>query len=429
MADIGKWIYAEEDCVNWKKTSHINDEFRAIGLAAQCLFSIEQYEDCITLLQPLMHLGTQEPRSDHMVARIRNLFGNISNNSNSVNDMSGLYCLVGRCYDQLEHRARAVLAFRMALRIDIRCIEAGEYLADNGLLTQVELCHLYEDLSSMYPHCWLLPYYKVLLVKASPAGPLYGGEGGTSQSPSAAWLARQAEYRLESHDAGEAYRLARKAYSIDPYDTRGQFVYIASMVQLQLKPELFYLGHELVKSFPKKAMAWYAVGCYYWCCAKFDLAQKNLLKATKLDKRFSRAWVLLGHVMSCQEESEQAISAYRTAARLLPGDHRPIVFIAKELARSNHLAPALHMLAGALDVCPDDPGVLNELGVTYLKQGSMDLALLHFGRAVQALEQEQQLGTTAGATQYAEPAPPSILFTFKRSCGSEVILYCIFSTY
>lgn len=412
------------DDANTHPASHLQDEFKAVGLAAQCLFSIEEYEDCITLLQPLVQLEPATPSNSVTIFRLRALFGDIYGDSDSsvgVNTMSGMYCLLGRCYDLLEHRARALLAFRMALRVDLRCVEAAEYIADNGLLTQVGMRDLYLDLELMYPNSWLLPFYKVLLLRLDPSHLAEGGGTNTSTSSSASWLARQAEHRLDSHDAGEAYRLARQAYAIDPYDTRGQFVYIASMVQLQLKPELFYLGHELVNSFPKKPMSWYAVGCYYWCCNKYDLAQKNLLKATKLDKRFSRAWVLLGHVMSCQEESEQAISAYRTAARLLPGDHRPMVFIAKELVRSNHLTPALHMLAGALEVCPDDPHVLNELGVTYLKQGSMDLALQHFGNAVSALDQRHP-NNASMQTQYQniEPAPPSIFLTFKRSCGSEV---------
>lgn len=50
-----------------------------------------------------------------------------------------------------------------------------------------------------------------------------------------------------------------------------------------------------------------------------------------LINRFSNAWVLLGHVLASQEESEHAISAYRTACRVLPGNHEPQVFMAKEL--------------------------------------------------------------------------------------------------
>ena len=58
----------------------------------------------------------------------------------------------------------------------------------------------------------------------------------------------------------------------------------------------------------------------------------------KLDKRLANAWVVLGHVLAAQEESEHAISAFRSASRLLPGDHLPLVYMAKELVRTNYLS-------------------------------------------------------------------------------------------
>lgn len=45
---------------------------------------------------------------------------------------------------------------------------------------------------------------------------------------------------------------------------------------------------------------------------------------------FAHAWVLLGHVLAAQEESEHAISAYRTACRVSPGDLHPQLAMAKE---------------------------------------------------------------------------------------------------
>lgn len=193
-------------------------------------------------------------------------------------------------------------------------------------------------------------------------------------------LVQQAEYLYRQQHHEEAYRLARQAYSIDPYDWRGNLIYVATMVDLGLKNELFYLGesslvsrlslshhrsalpsgHELVHTHPKLAISWYTVACYYWTTKKYESAQKYLMKATKIDKRsvslclrlslslflslltsltsggrFSNAWVLLGHVLAAQEESEHAISAYRTACRVLPGHHEPQVFMAKELVSSS----------------------------------------------------------------------------------------------
>ena len=108
------------------------------------------------------------------------------------------------------------------------------------------------------------------------------------------------------------------------------------MVELSLKTELFYMAHELINTRNKNATSWYAVGCYYWVCKKLEYAQKYLQKTVKIDPRLTVAWVVLGHALAAQEESEHSISAFRAAARLQPGASRPVVFMARELMRTNY---------------------------------------------------------------------------------------------
>ena len=45
------------------------------------------------------------------------------------------------------------------------------------------------------------------------------------------------------------------------------------------------IAHELVHSTPKSATTWYAIACYYWLCQKYEIAQKYLLKAVRINKR------------------------------------------------------------------------------------------------------------------------------------------------
>jgi anaphase-promoting complex subunit 6 len=163
-------------------------------------------------------------------------------------------------------------------------------------------------------------------------------------------------------------------------------VYVACMIELHLKTELFYLGHELVSSCPKSAVSWYTVGCYYWSCKKLELARKYLQKSTKMDRKFAKAWTALGHVLCSLEESEQAIASYRSASRLLPGDHRPLLYMAKELVRTNYVSLALHLLATADGICAStDPLLLNEMGVAFYKNGDLDRAAEYLGAAINAL--------------------------------------------
>jgi tetratricopeptide (TPR) repeat protein len=112
--------------------------------------------------------------------------------------------------------------------------------------------------------------------------------------------------------------------------------------------------------------------------------------------------VLLGHVLAAQEESEHAISAYRTACRVLPGNHEPQVFMAKELVRhllsllffvslgctqirTNNYSLALHVLTEALELCPNDPAIMNELGVVYLQLNRLEEALGPFRKAAEGI--------------------------------------------
>ena len=42
---------------------------------------------------------------------------------------------------------------------------------------------------------------------------------------------------------------------------------------------------------------------------------------------------MLARVLGMQEEREHAVSALRSACRLAPGSHKPVVLLAKELVR------------------------------------------------------------------------------------------------
>ena len=47
--------------------------------------------------------------------------------------------------------------------------------------------------------------------------------------------------------------------------------------------------------------------------------------------RYAPGYALLARALAQQEEREQAAGALRTLCRLQPGDHRPVVLLAKEL--------------------------------------------------------------------------------------------------
>ena len=105
----------------------------------------------------------------------------------------------------------------------------------------------------------------------------------------------------------------------------------------------------------------------------------------RLNHRFASAWVGFGHAFAAQDESDQAMAAYRTASRLFPGSHVPWLGIGIEYLRTNHLHLALQYIKQAQELCPQEPLVLHELGVLHFHNGEYEEAAAFFLQAFLAL--------------------------------------------
>ena len=81
---------------------------------------------------------------------------------------------------------------------------------------------------------------------------------------------------------------------------------------------------------------------------------------------------------SQQEESEQSLQMYRTAARLFQGSHLPLLFMGMEYLKTNNRNLAANFLAASRKLCSHDPLVHNELGVMAYREGLYDDAMDHF---------------------------------------------------
>jgi tetratricopeptide (TPR) repeat protein len=133
-------------------------------------------------------------------------------------------------------------------------------------------------------------------------------------------------------------------------------VLVAAMVDLKLKPELFYTAHQvhpnslpsysnsrpsqrfitltshlflpcpvtwfvqLVETYPLKGTAWFAVGAYYLAAGKFDLAQRNFQKATKLDPAMAAAWIGKFSTLKHPTPTSTARLLWLPSPRLARGD-------------------------------------------------------------------------------------------------------------
>jgi anaphase-promoting complex subunit 6 len=110
------------------------------------------------------------------------------------------------------------------------------------------------------------------------------------------------------------------------------------------------------------------VGTYYFHCKKYEIARKYFQKAIMLDKSFVYAWIGMAHSFAVQDESDQAMSIYRTIVRLFPGCAQAHLYMGMEYLRTNNLKTATLSLMKAKEISQTDPLIYSEIGVIKYKQ-------------------------------------------------------------
>eukprot|EP00981_Chlorochromonas_danica_P010974 scaffold3595_cov235-Ochromonas_danica.AAC.12 len=241
----------------------------------------------------------------------------------------------------------------------------------------------------------------------------------------------------------EAYTLTyRRLMAQDPLSPSCALLCLSCMVLLRKTNDLFCFAHELMASHPKQALSLYAVGCYYYVVGSApanaqarDLCLSYLRKACKRDKRFVQAHLLLGHILSTMEESDQAMAAYRAASRLQPDDWIIWTCLGQELIRVNSCGLAVHALMQAKDLCLWSPTIFNELGVACIKLKRQQESLQYFQRAAELIIEEQKELRRQNAIPVdalAAAASPKNLFysmaSIACSTASSRIIFYNFAT-
>jgi anaphase-promoting complex subunit 6 len=102
-------------------------------------------------------------------------------------------------------------------------------------------------------------------------------------------------------------------------------------------------------------------------------------------------WIALGNCYAAQDESDQALSAYRTCLRLFPGCHFANLYIGMEFIRTNNLKTALVAFQDALMISHNDPLVFNEIGVVFYKQRMYDEAESHFLKGLEICKEDKSI--------------------------------------
>jgi len=70
----------------------------------------------------------------------------------------------------------------------------------------------------------------------------------------------------------------------------------------------------------------------------------------------------MAHSFAIQDESDQAMSFYRTVSRLFPGCYLAHLYMGMEYLRTNNLKTALLSFQYAKEINSNDPLIFNEIG-------------------------------------------------------------------
>ena len=414
-----------------KSTQHI-PRFRLI--TAKCLAQCEEWDECLAVLDEETIKAARAEDRDACPPEEQ------QGAPDHIGVHSAMRLLCGNAYEVLENWKMAAASYCDALRAEPYNFEALSRLVDGHMLTVPERQALLVELepilnSSGYE--WLKVYYSCKLLPESGrkladmhsraqalkidgsgssgdnSGSVLGSATAKEEELTAAAniflesdassnaetlnlqancdlmiAAAECEYNRER--LRECFELSSRVLAIDPFAWGILPIHICAMTRLRQQAELYALAHRLVEEYPEKGIPWFAVGSYYYLVSDFESARRYFSKAAMLEPRFAPAYVGSGHAFAAQDESDQAMAAYRTASRLFPGSYVPWLGIGMEYLRTSHLPLALQNLQKAETIAPNNPQVLHELGVVHYVAGEYGLAARFFENALRIDEYNEE---------------------------------------
>ena len=284
----------------------------------------------------------------------------------------------------------AVVCYKEALRTDVYCSEALDWLCDHHALTTDDEKTLLSE----------LPFKKQCSAdEERMLGVLYLAKlrhskstdvrGACAKDAILKPLAGNSDvvwstaHRLFcSRNIHACYELTASELQKDPFHPSLLQLHVLCCVEKKKTAELFSLGHKLVGNFPSSPHAWFAVSCYYLAIQNHQNARKYLTKVLNLDGNFAPAHLAFGVSFATEGEHDQAISAFSKAARIMKGSHIPLMYLGREYYITGSTATAVKFMKNALAISPSDPSLLQEVGVMLADAGNKEKAAKYFLQAL-----------------------------------------------
>ncbi|KAK8720256.1 hypothetical protein OTU49_013471 [Cherax quadricarinatus] len=241
------------------------------------------------------------------------------------------------------------------------CYEAIHALTQHHMLTVKEEKDLLSSLPlsqscSEAESAIVLAVYETRVNKySSPSEPLT--QPAAPLASNADFITAQAEKLYYNCNFAQCYRLTQEVLKKDPYHTGCLPIHVSCLVELKQSN------------------------------SKNEQARRYLSKATALDRVFGPAWIAYGHSFAAENEHDQAMAAYFKAAQLMKGCHLPLLYIGMEYGLTNNPKFAEKFFKEALEIAPEDPFVLHELGVVAFSNQEYVSADVYLRRAVALVEE------------------------------------------
>ena len=422
---LAKCLYLNKEysrCVNLiQKYNMVYFNLNFLILIGQALYNCEDYESLISFLEkePITFESPLKNKSDTQILH------------------SIRYLLIGKAYEMQENKQPAIRNYLLSLQYDPNNIEAFDILLNHQLLNLESKNNLLPTLSFSSDNYWLYDYFKSKIddniymteksdieikeneneEKANVMDILYKNEDQDL-------MKMEAEKYFIARDYTNTFNKLRKINEEDFYNLEIIPMLCSCMIELNKVGELYSLAYKLANNCGDKYISWYAVGCYYYSIKKYDLSRKYFLKCNQLNKNFPEGWIALGNSYAGQDESDQALNAYRTCLRLFPGCHYSNLYIGMEFIRTNNFKTAFITFQNALLLSVNDPLIYNEIGVVYYKQRQFDEAEKFFLKGVSICNNEDRSITTQTLILNLGHCYKKMK-RFKEALQLYIKLYCI----
>ena len=315
---------------------------------------------------------------------------------------AGMCYLRGLCYAKQNAFDRAKQCYKDAVGIDVQCYEAFDQLVKNSLMSPRDEWDFLDSLNfdsiqdgtgdtvTAEAADFTRNIYSTRLSKyARPeefdtAIETLSTHYKLAQNPDI--LLAKAEKLFTASRFQAAVDLTNQILEADPYNFACIPLHLSLLAQLSHTHALFSLSHDLADTHPGEPCTWLAVGTYYLATNRIPEARSYFSKASLMDPHFGAAWIGFAHTFAAEGESDQAIAAYSTAARLFQGTHLPQLFLGMQEIALGNLTIAREYLTAAYNLCDKDPLLINEIGVISYMEGSYESAIKHFLLALEISE-------------------------------------------